>query len=416
MKVLFVNLPSQRLFKPVVPLGLIYLSACLDRHGYENEVLDLNYSLSAQEGLVNRIGEYHPDIVGISVRNIAENSAMNSCYEEIRKYVTLAKQKAPVILGGAGFSLFSEQLLKLTHADYGIRGEGETALLQILRGLKPDQEALFRTEEGYPFISSDISGAYLRYWDRYGRYLVINRADIPIQRIRGCSGGCLYCSYPQLCNHRVYYRRIEKVVDEIETILHHTNYPHIYFVDSVFNMNRDYSKEFLRCIKRRGLKINWKCCINPEDYDRELISLMKDNGCVSCEVGLDSLSDEVLKKLNKGYDKEKTVGLLKLLEEVKIPYSISLILGGYGERKETLADTLHTLEAYHPEAVQGFIGTRIYPNTPLQARLGKAADDLLYGDACSYYITSTVTETIREFILSKPGSWTFAGADLKGKL
>ena len=41
----------------------------------------------------------------------------------------------PIVLGGSAFSIFPEQLLRLTGADYGIHGPGEVAFDRLIDAL-----------------------------------------------------------------------------------------------------------------------------------------------------------------------------------------------------------------------------------------------------------------------------------------
>lgn len=414
MKVLLVAIPTKKLYRPVVPLGLIYIMDCLDKYGYQNELIDLNYYSNEKDALITCISEYKPDVVGISVRNIAESSSLNHCYDDITALVNIAKPYSVVILGGAGFSIFADEIIRLTKADYGIKGEGEKAFISILNNLEHNYKTKQAVDGRLSFPTSDISKAFIRYWDKYGKFILLNNTDIPIQRIRGCSNSCIYCSYPQICNNKLFFRDSVKVTDEIGYIIKHTNYNHLYFVDSVFNMELDKTKDFLKLLRSRRINIRWKCCINPSEFDIELIELMKETGCTSCEVGVDSMSNSILKLMNKNYDKQKALNLLRELEKVKLPYSISLILGGLGETAETLTDTIDTVEGLNPTSIYAFLGVRIYPNTPLQSKINRKKHDLLYATNNSYYVSQFAIDKLKEIIRYKASVWNFTGADLKG--
>ena len=42
---------------------------------------------------------------------------------------------APMILGGPGYSLYPERILELTGAEYGVAGEGESAVVELAAAL-----------------------------------------------------------------------------------------------------------------------------------------------------------------------------------------------------------------------------------------------------------------------------------------
>ena len=90
----------------------------------------------------------------------------------------------------------------------------------------------------------------------------------------------------------------------------------------------------------------WRCSINPGNINFDFVKLMKESGCIYCEVGVDSFSDEVLKRLGKSFTSTQAIDLLQMLDKNHIPYSTSRILGGYGETPETLSHNIYTAQKY----------------------------------------------------------------------
>jgi len=77
------------------------------------------------------IATFHPDCIGISLRNV-DNASYPATRFYLPSYSALVKSirkisKVPVILGGSAFSLFPDEIAAYLEADGGIRGEGENA-------------------------------------------------------------------------------------------------------------------------------------------------------------------------------------------------------------------------------------------------------------------------------------------------
>lgn len=413
MKILLVSLQTKALSFPVIPLGLLYIANCLERNNYSYEIIDLNFYSSTLEVFKTKLNNYNPDIVAISIRNIAETENQNNCYEQIKAVVEIAKKSSTVILGGAGFSIFPYEIMKYANADFGIVGIGEGAIIDLLHQIKncsSDSPNVIISGGYSEFSRSNISSTYIKYWDMYGKYYLLNNADMPIQSVRGCNHKCIYCTYPLICNNKVYFRNIDNVVDEIKDIITYTKYNFFYFVDSVFNLNLNYTKNLLRAILKQKLHINWKCCINPKEFDEELIYLMKKAGCIHCEVGIDSFSDNVLSSYRKNYNKNQALSLITELEKIKLPYSISLILGGFGETQHTVEETNNTLRQINPVSVQIFVGCRIYPKTGLARDLEiKECEKLFYANHNSIYISEKAKTSILDLCRNRMPSWNFTG-------
>ena len=77
------------------------------------------------------IESLRPDVIGIAVRNIDDQSMENTRFllQEVKDVVAACRShsQAPIILGGAGYSIFPESVLSYLGADAGIQGEGEAA-------------------------------------------------------------------------------------------------------------------------------------------------------------------------------------------------------------------------------------------------------------------------------------------------
>ena len=76
-------------------------------------------------GITNSIPATRPNVIGISVRNIDfSEHAEPSVPALVREVIAKCRESdAPIILGGAGYSIFPESALRYLGADMGIQGE-----------------------------------------------------------------------------------------------------------------------------------------------------------------------------------------------------------------------------------------------------------------------------------------------------
>jgi hypothetical protein len=91
----------------------------------------------------------------------------------------------------------------------------------------------------------------------------------------------------------------------------------------------------------RGTTLPWTCYANPLGFDADLAELMARSGCAGMEVGSDSGSDTILKRLRKGFTTEKIRNLHALAQGAGIPDCHTFLLGTPGE---TFDDVLRTLD------------------------------------------------------------------------
>src|SRR3990172_10727389 len=105
------------------------IAAALTAAGHEVRQFDFLQQKNSMDALGQDIKRFGPELIGISVRNIDNVNLMNEQYyiEIVKNIVKKIREvsNVKVILGGAGFSLIPDLILKETGADYGIIGEGE---------------------------------------------------------------------------------------------------------------------------------------------------------------------------------------------------------------------------------------------------------------------------------------------------
>ena len=139
MRVLLVSANTERIQMPTIPLGLMMVAESCRRSGHEVDFLDLMFRADPKSVLFERIHDFRPEVTGISVRNIDDQSMENPKFllENVRPLVRWCREaaSAPVVLGGAGYSIFPEETLEYLGADMGVQGEGEEAFPLLLDSL-----------------------------------------------------------------------------------------------------------------------------------------------------------------------------------------------------------------------------------------------------------------------------------------
>ncbi|GKT29336.1 hypothetical protein ADUPG1_001154, partial [Aduncisulcus paluster] len=107
------------------------------------------------------LAEAKPDYAGISIRNVDNvdsfTSHTNKFIHKAKLIVNVVKETGiPVIAGGAGFSLLPEEILDFTGADYGVIGEGERKMVELIARLEQGKETkqIYGKEKGFPATKS----------------------------------------------------------------------------------------------------------------------------------------------------------------------------------------------------------------------------------------------------------------------
>jgi radical SAM superfamily enzyme YgiQ (UPF0313 family) len=361
---------------PVFPLGAAQVEAALRRAGHTVEFVDFNLH---RRPIPELIGGFRPDYIGISLRNIDDAliQKRETFFESLLNLVRDLRQHttATLVLGGSGFSIFPEELLERSGADYGIQGEGEHQFPALIDALNTGRDysglsGLVYRRNGsvtmnvrtriesagnipLPDLSPEIIGYYLR-----------KSSMLNLQTQRGCALRCCYCTYPLLEGRNYRQRPPEAVAEELAHMQAH-GARYVFIVDSVFNTSRSHVAGICEAILRRGLKLKWCCFLRPKNLTRELMQLMARAGLTHIEFGSDSFSDPVLSAYGKGLTFDDILESSEHAAAAAVDYAHFLILGGPGETEETLEESFTRSRQLTHATLMARVGMRVYPGTPL---------------------------------------------------
>jgi len=176
---------------------------------------------------------------------------------------------------------------------------------------------------------------------------------------------CVYCSTPALEGMII---RKHPIDDVVKGIIRHVaaGFSRFYFVDNTFNFPPKYTKELCEALAAALLDIRWRCILYPGFMDEEMVQLMAKAGCVEASLGFESGSPEILENLNKKYTVDQVRIASDLLKKYKIKRMGFLLLGGPGETKETVQQSLAFADSLHLDLLKLTVGIRIYPGTALE--------------------------------------------------
>ena len=368
MKVLLISANVTLSPYPVYPLGMSMVAAALVKAGHtvrQADFLVLGTDLAA---VAREVVEFAPDLVGISVRNIDNVNLVHEKYyiDNVKNIVTKVKEVtgAKVLLGGAGFSLVPELILKETGADYGIIGEGEVLVVEFAnnaaRGIYPDRPLL---GPDAPLCGGSIDAAL--YDERLLEFYQKSGNIASIQTKRGCASKCLYCTYPVLEGSALRSRDPRAVVDDIELLRDKHGAKYLFFVDSVFNDDEGAYLEIIDEMLRREVTIPWTAFIKPGGLTDEIVERMKRSGFAAAEVGADAACDTTLSRMAKGFTFDDIIACNELLARHGIATSHFFMFGGPGETKETVQEGIQNILGLKGCVSFIFMGIRILPDTPL---------------------------------------------------
>jgi radical SAM superfamily enzyme YgiQ (UPF0313 family) len=415
VRVLLISANTERIKMPTLPLGLALVAAAVRKAGHETVFLDLLNEADPQSAIDNTLRAFAPEVVGISVRNIDDQSMETQQFllERVRDVVSACRAScsAPVVLGGAGYSIFPEAALEYLGADFGVCGEGERAFPALLhaidRGSEPSGIAgLYvagRGRQAAPDVEPELDRLPLPLDDLWSS-ADAGDADlwVPVQTRRGCPMDCTYCSTAAIEGRTVRFRSPDRVARHVAEVAA-AGFRRIYFVDNTFNRPPSYALDLCRAIAAVRPRVAWRCILYPRNVPEALVRAMAEAGCVEVSFGFESGSKQVLRAMNKRFQPDEARAISDRLVAHGIRRLGFLLLGGPGETRQTVDESLDFADSLRLEMLHTTIGIRIYPHTPLARQAvaeGMIApdDDLLRP---RFYLQPDLQTCIHEMVESR---------------
>ena len=355
-KILLIN-PNTYKAPPVLPVGLEYLIPALKKHSHKCDILDLTFSEKPLEEIKNKLENKSYDIIGFSIRNIDSCLFFNNEFflSEFKEMIESIKNyNIPAVLGGSGFSASPDEILDYLRCDFGIIGPGEVAFPHFLK----------------QWESNGMNNKIINGWDfgldnglevlraeeiKYSPYMK-KEGIVGFSTHVGCSNSCPYCIE---ANKKVYYRKIENIIKEIE-ILTGKGYHDFHLCDSEFNESLDFSKEFCEAVIKKSPGFKWTLYMKPYPYDEELFELLSKTNAALITLSVDS--DENIQRSNR-YSYNDLEKILKYCEKYGIEIAIDLLTGYPNESIQSTENVIRFFKENRPKTVGINFYYRLFKNT-----------------------------------------------------
>lgn len=179
---------------------------------------------------------------------------------------------------------------------------------------------------------------------------------------RGCTAGCKYCIKHVTYQYSVRLRSPENIMEEL-WLLHDLGIHNIHMYADLFTVSRDQVVGLCKLIVEQGLKVRWTCNSRVDYVDEEMLQLMGKAGCWMISWGIESGSEEILRRARKGAYPDKVERALSWSKEAGIGNWGYFIIGLPGETEQTIRQTIDFAKRL-PLDLALFHIAAPYPGTP----------------------------------------------------
>lgn len=326
MKVVFVA-------NAVENLAIEFLSSFLKANGHEVELVfdpmvfsneavgfkKLADFFDTKKEIALQVLKKEPDLVGFSVFTINYQRIL-----AVAREIKDRRKEIPIIFGGIHPTCVPEVVVKEKCVDIVCIGEGEYALLELLKSLesgkprtdiknlwfKKDKRiiknpcrSLIDDLDKLPFPDKDL------FYQIYPKFIT---DDYSALSSRGCPFSCTYCANNVL--NKVYRglgrpvrrRSPKNVIEELVIAKEKYSPKQVTFVDDVFVQDEGWLEEFVKDYKKK-VGIPYAAITHPRFVTPQTARLLSDSGCFLLMFGIQSASEETRKTILHRYESNREI-------------------------------------------------------------------------------------------------------------
>lgn len=183
----------------------------------------------------------------------------------------------------------------------------------------------------------------------------------------GCPNMCSFCNQRYITGKSI-APKAQDVIDAVNVAISSKKYnPETteiaFFGGSFTAINRNYMLRLLKTaywFVENGIVAGIRISTRPDAIDDEILSLLKQYGVTSIELGAQSLIDSVLLLNNRGHTAQDVINSSKLIKDYGFSLGLQMMTGLYGDCDEYSISTAQKIVNLQPDTV------RIYPTIVLK--------------------------------------------------
>ena len=326
-----------------------------------------HFSYDSPEDAVTSSLSRHPWAIGISlyIWNI----------DWFEQFATFIRQKSPQTILFAG----GPQTIDFTKGlpswlDFAILGEGEISTVSALQSIRDGKKVQNIQMEGLitrnyvsPVSSRlpDLSTLPSPFLTGEADCIIKDYDSVLWELTRGCPFACAFC-FESKGKRTVRDYPMDRIEKELHYLIKH-DIVNIFVLDPTFNLNSDRAKTIMKLlISKAPSYMHFTFEIRAELVDEELAQMFAQLNC-SLQIGLQSSDEEVLKQINRRFDKELFEKKVKLLSSKGVAFGLDIIIGLPKDNLKRFRNTVNFAVSLIPSNIDCFL-LSLLPGTELTLR------------------------------------------------
>lgn len=373
---------------------IAYITAMMDKGRYDIHLIDNYIHGFTPETLLAAVLAKKPDVLLVTSEGSTVRVARR-LLEEVKKQ----RPDLPTVAFGRQLMYLPEILLGPDRAiDALILDEPEFTALELIdrmdtgadwRDIKgiaywaPDGKIaktapreMIQDMDALPFLNHELFAS--------PRYRQVSQAVRIFGPVRwgflltslGCPYPCTFCapSIRRSYGQKFRARSPQLIVDEMAYLKERFGVNAVTFGDDVFTLDMRHTEAFCDELIKRGLGIKWAIATRADRVTPALLKKMKEAGCDSLALGIESGNPRVLAHIKKGETKERMKEAVRDIQKLGFILNLTFIIGHPTETVVEMQDTFRFARELNATYTQ-FHNFTPYPGTPTYKEYGLSYKD-----------------------------------------
>ena len=325
------------------PLDLLFMSGIVRDAGHEVCFIDCIAEKIDAQRAIERVEAFRPDCV-VALCGIVSWDADRAFLRGLR-----ARDKTLIVVSGDVFletprEIMEKEewidgvLLDFTNSDINSLLDGNTGLIDNM-AFRRDNDIIEKRSTTPPpggVFELPVPMHELCVSRRYRHPFTRCTPLTSVLTTFGCPYHCYFCVADKI---PFKYRKAQNVIDELDYI-HEIGIREILFFDFTFGVPKEDRKKLCMMMIDKKYNYSWSCYSRVDVLDEEMLDAFKGSGCHTIMFGVESGEDEILKRYNKGLDREKIKETFRLCKGKGIDTVGTFILGGPFDTGESCRETV----------------------------------------------------------------------------
>ena len=298
--------------KEFPPFGVMYLASAVGEvPGWEVDLLGVDENTPAE----NLDIWQNYDMIGFSIISSYSYFILKRCCN-----LTKIPEDILKFAGGYQAEKFSNNVFQDFDVDVIIRGEGEEVIKSLCDSIlsrdfgsidhilyKDNKGAIQASDEFRALVDINMINPPAREKLSQDDIVMTNRlANTDLRMVhmlfsRGCVHNCAYCAANQDGYvNSIRYRDKRGIVQELKDLKEAYGIEGFSIIDDCFLTDKKKAIDICNYITKEDLDLKWSLAARVDDISSQILEALKSAGCIEIKFGVETGSDYLLKKMNKG--------------------------------------------------------------------------------------------------------------------